>query len=317
MNRRFGIWCVLTLLFLPLGMIHAQKKLRFNADRQFKIVQITDMHINLKKGMSEVCYELIEEVIRTEKPDLVVFTGDQITEYQPQAAWARLIEQMRKSKVAWTMVFGNHDHEQGMTRDEIFEMVVEAPNCLMQKGEVKGVGNYLLGIQGADSEKDAAILYFMDSHANCEQPKVGGYQWIDFSQIDWFIKQSRQNRLPSLVFFHIPLPEYNEVWRGKFLGEKREEICSPRLNSGLFTALKESGQVIGVFAGHDHENDFIGIYQGIALGYGRVSAGKNAYGSLSPGVRVIVLKEGKNEFDTYIRLKGGEIKDRCSYPDLR
>lgn len=315
MNSRFGIWCIVGLLLFPIGVACAQKELKFNSDGRFKIVQLTDMHISLKRGMSEVCYELIEEAIRTEHPDPLVFTGDQVTEYQPRQAWERLVQQMKKSRIPWTMVFGNHDHEQGMTREEIFAMVKAAPNCLMEKGNVKGVGNYVLSVKGADSQQEVINLYFMDSHANCEQPKVGGYQWIDFSQIDWFRKESKSRSLPSLVFFHIPLPEYNEALKEKIRGEKQEDICAPRLNSGLFTAFKESGCVMGVFAGHDHENDFIGQYYGIALGYGRVSAGKNAYGSLAPGIRVIVLEEGKDGFETYIRLKGGEIKDRCHYPD--
>ena len=173
----------------------------------------------------------------------------------------------------------------------------------------------ILDIESKDSDKTAMTLYFMDSHANCEQARVGGYQWIDFSQIDWFIAENKRHPYPSLLFLHIPLPEYNDALKGKIFGEKHEDICSPRLNSGLFTALKESGQVIGVFAGHDHENDFIGTYYDIALGYERVSAGKNAYGSLSPGIRVIELTEGKREFGTYIRLKSGEIKDRCQFPE--
>lgn len=309
------IWCMVMGIFLFSSPLKAQGKLKFHADGQFKIVQFTDMHISLKAGKSEVCYELIQEVIQTEKPDLVVFTGDQVTERQPQEAWKRLVEQMKKSGVAWTMVFGNHDHEQGLTRHEIFDIVAAAPNCLMEKGKVKGVGNFVLEIAGATSKKSTAVLYFMDSHANCEQSGIGGYQWIDFSQIEWFREQSREYQLPSLVFFHIPLPEYNDVFKGKVIGEKGEEICAPRLNSGLFTALKEAGHVMGVFAGHDHENDFIGVNYRIALGYGRASGGKNAYGNLSPGARIIILTEGKEEFTTYIRLQGGEIKDRCHFPD--
>ena len=57
-----------------------------------------------------------------------------VTEYQPEKAWKRLVKQMKQSGVPWTMIFGNHDHEQGLTRDELFDMVKAAPNCLMEKG---------------------------------------------------------------------------------------------------------------------------------------------------------------------------------------
>ena len=124
MNRGCRIFSVLLLLvFLVSGLV-AQPRLKFDGEGRFKIVQVTDMHINLKKGPSEVCFELLEEVIREERPDLVVFTGDQVTELNPQATWGRLVEQMRTCGVVWTMVFGNHDHEQGMSREEIYEMAV-------------------------------------------------------------------------------------------------------------------------------------------------------------------------------------------------
>ena len=194
MNRGCRIFSVLLLLvFLVSGLV-AQPRLKFDGEGRFKIVQVTDMHVNLKKGQSEVCFELLEEVIREERPDLVVFTGDQVTELNPRATWGRLVEQMRTCGVAWTMVFGNHDHEQGMSREEIYEMVKEAPNCLMSKGNVKGVGNYVLEIEGKQSRATAAVLYFLDSHSNCGLKEVGGYQWVDFSQIAWLREQRTGRR---------------------------------------------------------------------------------------------------------------------------
>lgn len=308
------LFCIV-FLFAHQSGVNAQKKIKFRTDGHFKIVQITDTHINLKSGKSEVSYELIDEVIQAEKPDLIVFTGDQVTEWNPQTAWKRLIKQMQASRIPWTMVFGNHDHEQGMTHDEIFNLVAACPNCLIEKGYVKGTGNFVLELDGAHTPEPAMILYFMDTHSNVELQGIGGYQWLDFSQISWYQEQSRKYQLPALAFLHIPLPEYNEVLNKTIFGTKNESVCSPHLNTGMFAAMKERGDVMGIFAGHDHENDYIGVLYDIALGYGRFSGGKCAYGNLSPGVRVINLTEGKREFDTYIRLKGGEILYPCKYPD--
>ena len=169
--------CSISLLLcfiVQVAELAAQPRLKFDGEGRFKIVQVTDMHINQKKGQSEVCFELLAEVIREERPDLVVFTGDQVTELNPRATWVRLVEQMKTCGVAWTMVFGNHDHEQGMSREEIYEMVKETPKCLMSKGNVKGVGNYVLEIEGKQSRATAAVLYFLDSHSNCELKEVGG-----------------------------------------------------------------------------------------------------------------------------------------------
>ena len=61
---------------------------------------------------------------------------------------------------------------------------------------------------------------------------------------------------------------------------------------------------MGVFVGHDHDNDFIGIDKGIALGYGRVT-GTDAYGVLTRGARIIELYESKYKFDTWISTPSG------------
>lgn len=69
---------------------------------------------------------------------------------------------------------------------------------------------------------------------------------------------------------HIALPEYNEVWDTRICyGDKREEVCAPKINSGFFTAMLETGHTKAVFVGHDHINDYIGDLYGILLGYGR------------------------------------------------
>lgn len=61
---------------------------------------------------------------------------------------------------------------------------------------------------------------------------------------------------------------------------------------------------MGVFAGHDHDNDYVGINKRILLGYGRVT-GADAYGELIRGARIIELYEGEFKFDTWIATLSG------------
>lgn len=88
--------------------------------------------------------------------------------------------------------------------------------------------------------------------------------------------------MPALAFFHIPLLEYNEIaGDGKTFGNNREgEVTSANINSGMFASFIDMKDVMGVFAGHDHDNDYLGINKGIVLGYGRVT-GADAYGELT------------------------------------
>ena len=52
--------------------------------------------------------------------------------------------------------------------------------------------------------------------------------------------------------------------------------------------------VMGVFAGHDHVNDYVCSWKGVALAYGRFSGGHTEYHDIpgDNGARVIVLTEG-------------------------
>ena len=62
-------------------------------------------------------------------------------------------------------------------------------------------------------------------------------------------------------FFHIPLPEYNQAAADEsaiLIGTRMEKACAPLLNTGMFAAMKEAGDVMGTFVGHDHDNDYVG-----------------------------------------------------------
>ena len=144
------------------------------------------------------------------------------------------------------------------------------------------------------------------------QPDRGGVESPDY------VLTLKSSPLPALAFFHIPLPEYNEAASDEnaiLIGTRMEKACAPELNTGMFTAMKEAGDVMGMFVGHDHDNDYAVMWKGILLAYGRFTGGNTEYNHLSNGARVIVMKEGARTFTTWIRLKGGEIIDKTVYPD--
>ena len=63
---------------------------------------------------------------------------------------------------------------------------------------------------------------------------------------------------------------------------------------------------MGVFAGHDHDNDYSVMWHGILLAYGRFTGGNTEYNHLPNGARVILMKENARTFTTWIRIKGGD-----------
>jgi len=288
--------------------------LKFRQDGTFKIVQFTDIHMGEDKeevrDKDARSAALIERIIAAEQPDLVVLTGDLHWSHgivDPRASCRRALAPVLRSQVPWTAVFGNHDAEAGVTREQLFAIWKESELCLASAGpaEIKGVGNYALTVKNADGS-DGAALYFFDSGIEAPQ-EIGGYAWIHPNQVNWYTQQSRQltethdGPLPALAFFHIPLPEYIEAWEAgeRVAGIREEKVCCPKINSGLFGAMVEMGDVMGAFVGHDHDNDYCGTLHGIRLCYGRVT-GYNTYGKLQRGARVIELREGVRSFETWI-----------------
>lgn len=319
------LWNLLVLLlFLTTGAA-AQQKLHFNNNGEFKIVQFTDTHVNLAKGENLDIFKYLQKIIETEKPDLVVLTGDIVTADNPQEGFQLFEEVFNKAGVPWTMVFGNHDSEHNFSRKELADYLQSRPLCLnADNGEIDGNSNFVLTLSGK-SNKTEALLYFMDSNSySTLEPLVGGWGWFTYKQMLWYREESRMftnanggKPYPALAFFHIPLPEYGLALRNKkarVIGKKRETECSPEINTGMFAAMVECGDVMGTFVGHDHYNDYIVSYYDIALAYGRASKLRNQK-KPALGGRVIVLKEGKRAFDTWIRQMDGRKVFPCTWPD--
>lgn len=302
-------------------------KLKFNSNGEFKIVQFTDTHVDLVNKSNLSVYETIKGVIEIEKPDFVILTGDNVTQNDPQAAYQRFADIFKEANVPWAAVFGNHDSQNNFSREDLADFLHKLPFCMNNdKGETYGNSNFVLPVYGKNNETKA-LLYCMDSNVNSTlMPTVEGYGWFNFSQINWYRNKSKEytlvnngKPLPALAFFHIPLPEYVHAWSNKNtppLGVKNEDECSPDINTGMFSAMLESGDVMGTFVGHDHINDYIGVYYNIALAYGRVTKEmRNPKEDPLAGGRIIVLKEGKRKFNTWIRDLNGKKELDCTWPD--
>lgn len=318
------------LIFIGSTLLFAQNKpvLKFSDKGTFKIVQFTDVHLKVENKLR--CDSVISTmrlVINAEKPDFVILTGDIATSVNVKEAWSTVSKPMIDAGVPWAVVFGNHDHEHGNTNKEMMDYIVTLPLNLSDYGPsgIHGVGNYILEILGSQSNKPEALLYCFDSNAYTGQKddsELGNYDWIKANQITWYREQSKkytaQNNnkpYPAFAFFHIPIPEYIEVQKkASTIGDKEENVACPKINSGLYNALFESKDVMATFCGHDHNNNYIGTLNNIALAYG-CKTGRDSYGRLDKGGRVIVLFEGERKFDTWIHTTKDPVKLFVTYPD--
>ncbi len=313
---------------------------------KFRIMQIADTQEI--PAVSPDTIKLISAALDKEKPDLVVFTGDQIKGYSSffkgekgkknvVSTLKALIKPLEEREIPFTMTFGNHDGEAALGNNEQFEIYKESPMFVYADSVSENdKGTFCLNI----SEK--FLVYLFDTHSKAED---GGYSGINQDQIDWYrsVRDSFETPLPSLVFQHIPTPEFFDIIKkvkrftkgcvraygnhknefyaldphnsrlGDFMGESP---AAPYKNSGEIDAFLEKKEVLGVYVGHDHNNSFVANYKGIDLGYTQGS-GFNVYGpGYKRGCRIFDIEEnGKYETRTvtFGELCGKEVRNKPKF----
>lgn len=281
--------------------------LRFRHDGAFKILQVADMHFG--NGAATRCRDVAPELggarcsdlnttrflrrlIEAERPDLIVFTGDNIFGSSATDAAESLLRAINPAveyKVPWAAILGNHDQESTMTRAELMTFLSLMDYSVSQVNPpgflVHGFGNYHVGIHGPFGSElvntSLLNLYFLDSGDRELVNGVKTYGWIKESQLIWLSATSRELQqnlhAPALAFFHIPIPEVRDLWYTSFKGHYQEGVACSSVNSGVLSTLASMGDVKGVFLGHDHLNDFCGGLKGIWFCYGG-GFGYHAYG---------------------------------------
>ncbi len=300
--------------------------LRFH-DGEFRILMVSDVHAGIGYD-AENTTRALSLLLDETKPDLVLFGGDTIgpgvihcsTTDELRTVLDSLSEPLETREIPWAHVYGNHDDNFGVDNRDA-EMVYETyPHCLSKMGpeELPGAGNYVLPVYDAKGEKILFNVFCLDSHHGIDAlleekglPKdtrffdaAGNHRGEDiirFEQIMWYwntsleMEKANGQKIPAMMMFHIPIPEFENVVRNrsacKIDGLQWEDVAYSPLNSGLFAACLQRGDVKGIFCGHDHENDFRGTYAGIELGYdGYLSYHACHYEELRGG-RLFTLKE--------------------------
>jgi len=304
----------------------AKPELRFRKDGTFKIVQLTDLHIRtINPEQAEKVYERIRYMAETEKPDLIVVTGDMVLIRPAEPEINRFMSVLDGTGVPWVVTFGNHDEQQDLTRAEMSELYVSGKHTLNVLNDAGELDDMELPVLSSKGKTPAFHVFCMDSHSYASDPEMDCYDWFTPEQVQW-LGDCCMNRTgkdgkvaPSLAFFHIPLCEYIDAWSARENpregsasgvqsdGIRGESICCGGLNTGMFGMMQQTGSVMGVSVGHDHDNDFIAVYRDIALCYGRFSGDNTVYNHLPHGARVFLVREGERGFETWIREDDGRV----------
>lgn len=272
---------------------------RIPADRDFKILQLTDMHLGfglLSGKKDRLALDAVKTLIERARPDMLVLTGDSIFPFLPKAGTRNNRRQAKELTafldsfaIPYTMVFGNHDCEMGAAcgKEELAEIYKQGKYCIFTEGrkELTGVGNFLIELTDS-ADKVLLAMVMLDSNMYGEGGWFySGFDCIHDDQTKWCterleaLKQA-SSEMKAMAFFHMPPREMKEAYEKMKLGDKSVIYCHgsiaekneyfgiSRFQSTFFEKAAEGGIVKWMFFGHDHMNTLSLIYKGIQLTYG-------------------------------------------------
>lgn len=173
----------------------------------------------------------------------------------------------------------------------------------------------------ADAIDSETQEYILNADGTRKQEAFGtGYEFISESQIAWYkwaiqgAKEVNGGETPeSIAFFHIALPEFYTAylqWKDSGydsemgFGEKRENVCCPSVNSGMFAAIQELGSTKNVVVGHDHINNYSVLYNGVRLTYG-MKTGDRCYADsdMNGGTVLTLTDSGVQTEHKYVNIE--------------
>ena len=268
--------------------------------KKFKLIQLTDLHLKNypfdEKDLMTL--KLIQEIVRKEEPDLLIFTGDivwgSIIE-APLISFQKFVDFCNSLNVPVTFTYGNHDVVSGEKSRKAFrEVECDLNNQAMKKHVfiTDDRENYVIEVSVTKKEVDYLVVV-MDS-GGYQKSLVSKYDYLLKEQIDWFddilIKYPRIKEI--VVFQHIPVMEFKEAYDNNQPENytKDVQVDGPKLNTGFFSRLVESVATIKLSVGHNHENNFQTNYLGVEMMFGQLT-GFSPVSDIERGARVFCFDE--------------------------
>lgn len=305
--------------------LYLKHVLRFNEDGKFKILAISDIQ--------ETCdYNKLTEngiitLLERERPELVVLLGDNVNGHKVKDVdtlrnYVKIMAKpMEERHVPWAHVWGNHDHDTGIDERLQQEAFEEMPYCVSKTcKEVRGQSNFVLPILSHDSDKIVLNVFGLDSGNMCPNgsmpenkitPSSSIFGDLIFDRVLWYYRSSMEleeynkEKIAGIMFIHIAPVEilntkYNKDACGT-TGHTDEFFQLAPINSGLFAACLERGDVKAICSGHTHENDAEGKYMGISISNDG-SIGYGAYGKNDRRCGRIFEIDESNPFEINTRI---------------
>ncbi len=256
-------------------------------DDTFHILQITDLHTDQSEEANTKTWNDIHAMCAQFQPDFLAVTGDiWCGDARPTEApsWmARDIERIGALGIPWGFAWGNHDW--GVDTPAAQRQIAAAPNAVVPEGD--GQGNYRVEIVSPQASECLWDLFFLNSHTICLLPE--DVAWL--AEEAQRLRTARGRTVPAIVFFHIPLLQYETARaEGRIHGPGPEDVAYWGDDGTRIEGIQRAGSVRACFVGHSHRNDFWFEDGGIVFAYGRAT-GHGGYGGeeLPKGCKLIKL----------------------------
>ena len=242
--------------------------LQMTGNDEIKILQLSDIQVKSFSDAIDPCRK-IKKLIKQTNPDLIVITGDNLSNGGTQDHVETMTRFMDSFEIPWAIVLGNHDHQAKVSIDKQSEIYESSKFGLFKSGDIEeSKGNYYYTIK----RNNEAIysLIFMDSKR--EGFTMEHKMWYE-NTINK-INDENNKTVPNMLFYHIPLPEtidaYNAYTTDNSIGSGiANEIIYPQTTDiGFFDKVIELGSTNFMAFGHDHVNTLHIKYQNVMFCYG-------------------------------------------------
>jgi len=272
----------------------------------FTILLLADIQLGASIKKDNAALQMMDELIEETDPDFIMTTGDNSYFLFADILTKRAISHLSSYGIPWSTTLGNHDTDSLASRDWVGNQYENAENSLFQMGpdNVSGVGNYVINVVDTDGSVIYSLIV-LDSNTERKYEDGKDYDYIHEDQIAWYEwAVNGQSGVPSMLFFHIPLPEFadaqamlesGELTDPTAFGENHETVCAPPYNSGLFDKIAELGSTTHIFVGHDHINSLSVTYDGVRLTYGLKTGPTCYFEEEMQGATLITITGDTNE----------------------
>ncbi|MBQ8321466.1 MAG: metallophosphoesterase [Clostridia bacterium] len=233
------------------------------------ILQLTDVQTaNLIE--CAMAYPSVKRMVDKCKPDMIVLTGDNISDNSDTMVLSAFISLMDSFELPWALVFGNHDRNSAVSMEDICSSIEASRYSLFKTGYLDDrYGNYYYNIE-LQGETVRTLIFMDSAKSNFTEEQVEWYENTVSS-----ISKREGEVIPSFVFFHIPIQQTEAAHQiyaensSVGSGIQADKVDVQDEDTGFFDTAKTLGSTDALFYGHDHRNNTFIEYEDILFCYGR------------------------------------------------